>query len=292
MSNQLNDFTVWLTTCRVRRNRTGYSPRTIQTYVSIIQGLLKRRDKLGLFKDQTSSTNTRKVTRAALLRWADFTEDEDLKAEVLALQIDHRGARPVRRTLPYTSEEMNNFYTILDLFKDRPPLWLWPAVRVFTVLGLRAAVDLCGLQKAAAQEALRTEKLQIWTKTEKRQVLPAGWVGEELQQLVTLRNWRIMADLISPQTDESKREQAAYRTFTQWLKEIGKLAGMDPKEIQSRRFRCTAATSLYKDTKDLHLVQMYLGHASPETTIVYLGEDRLDEIDAALGRIHKEKDHE
>jgi len=288
---ELDKFAVWLAKPTQTRFR-GLSDHTIKIYISIMKNALKTPDlPLHIFKKDLSAS-TRRLYRAVLLQWADFTKDGQFLEEVKAIRVEQRGTKPVKVTTAFTDEEMDRFYEVLDRAKGSDPLWVWPALRIFAHLGLRAGIDLCGLQKSALKEALRTGFLQLWTKRERRRNVPIAMLTEEAAMLVALPKWVILADLIAPQAEPKNRETTAYMYVRKWLLLIGQQAGIDSKEIQSRRFRNTAAQDLYKLTKDVHLVQGFLGHSSIETTVRYLNPDRSDELNEAMMELYRKRNKE
>lgn len=60
------------------------------------------------------------------------------------------------------------------------------------------------------------------------------------------------------------------RTARNLITAMGERAGMD-RPISSHDLRSTFATVVYRDTKDMRLVQVLLGHADISTTQVYVG---------------------
>jgi integrase len=253
-----------------------------------VRTALKQSTPLDIFEGNISDS-TRRLYKAALLRWAEFTEDTELAEQIKLIPIERRGSKPVKITTAFTDEEIDRFHEVLDRAKGEDPVWLWPALRMFTFLGLRAGIDLCGLQRSALKEALRTGILQLWTKRERRRVVPTGTVTEEVKMLLSLRKWTVLADLIAPTSSPELKEITAYKSIRKWLRLIGRQAGIDPQEMQSRRFRNTAAQRLYRQTKDPHLVQKFLGHASIDTTVRYLNPNRIEEIDEAMKEMYKTK---
>ncbi|MBC8376199.1 MAG: tyrosine-type recombinase/integrase [FCB group bacterium] len=66
-----------------------------------------------------------------------------------------------------------------------------------------------------------------------------------------------------------RRDQMSIKTIENVFKKYSRLAGIIGKTIHSTRH--TFATQLLRKTKNLKLVQQMLGHASLQTTQVYLG---------------------
>ena len=125
---------------------------------------------------------------------------------------------------------------------------------------------------------METSALQIWTKGERVREVPTRQVREELQALLDLGDWTVLAEVISPRAKPSSQLEAAYKSVTIYLRTVAEASGMDPKEVHSHRFRHTRALELYRVSKDVRAVQKFLGHRSLETTQHYL-QIALSEID-------------
>lgn len=92
------------------------------------------------------------------------------------------------------------------------------------------------------------------------------WINEEL--LALLRSWRAEA-LNSPlcfPTLHGTRIHDAY--LREMVKRRGRKAGI-AKDVHPHMLRHTYATELYRESKDIRLVQKALGHASLSTTMIY-----------------------
>lgn len=66
-----------------------------------------------------------------------------------------------------------------------------------------------------------------------------------------------------------------------WFDRCLRRAGMPRGSITPHDMRRSAADALYRETKDIHLAQQLLRHASPATTQSYLHPTR-DDLAAAL----------
>lgn len=85
-------------------------------------------------------------------------------------------------------------------------------------------------------------------------------------------------DLLFPSRkgDKPIRREQAYRIISQAAKDVG-----HDGEVGCHTTRKTFAYHLYKQTKDVALVQRFLGHTSPSVTLRYIGIDQ-DVMDEAI----------
>jgi integrase len=194
---------------------------------------------------------------------------------------------------PLTDEEMDKFMAGLEALKaskgkEGIALWIWPAISMLVVYGLRAGVDLCNIQRAEVTSALRTGVLRLWTKGGRIRELPAGVIQEELEWLVSIPNWSVLSDLIAP--NAKKPQESAYSAVSKMIKVVAQVGGLDPDTIHPHRLRHAAAMRLYESSgHDLHLVQYLLGHSQIDTTAKYLRVNRMDELNDQLMRVKRNK---
>jgi site-specific recombinase XerC len=93
-----------------------------------------------------------------------------------------------------------------------------------------------------------------------------GWVNEST--LVLMRSWRER----SPQSSHCFPTLKGTRIHGQALREMMKRRGAKAgiaKGVHPHMLRHTYATELYRETKDIRLVQKALGHAALSTTMIY-----------------------
>jgi integrase len=278
-SEALQGFRDWLI------DEEGLSHRTAATYCRCVRASKKRNQLLAVIRDPQSPRSTRTLYRAALIRWATFQEDEPLlgilKSPKMSREVRSGSKKLMRKVRPIPPEQMKQFILMLNALREMEdvPDWVWPSLSLLRKLALRAGVDLCQVRREAVVEALATGVLQIWTKGERVREVPTRQVQEELLGLLNLgEDWEMLADKISPNSRIACRLDSAYKQVSSYLKAVAGAAGIDPKEVHSHRFRHTRALELYRKTKDVRLVQKFLGHRSLETTQHYL-QVSLTEID-------------
>lgn len=253
-------------------------------------------EKMLTRKNLTKSS--RHTYGAALRRWAEFTKDkemaESLKSPEMrrnmknALREEHR-THTKHDVQPFTSEEEKAIYGVLKAWKTDRKLdsWQWPGISMMFNLGLRAGADLAWLAKKDVEAALKSgTALVIMTKGSKERELPAALVMEELRRLVSIKEeWAIFADLvvsIKSSEDTTTRVKNAYERIRRCVKTLAEEAGIPPEDIHTHRLRHNAAQRLYAVTKDIRMVQKFLGHESYNTTLGYLKKNETTEIATSL----------
>jgi integrase len=262
----------------------GLSKGTAGTYTRCVRAAQKRKSVLAILRDPEAPKSTKTLYRAALVRWALFEGDQELlevlRSNKTSKEVKSAGKRLPRKVRPIPPDQMRQFVQALNAIRgmEQASPWVWPVLSLLRKLALRAGVDLCQIRRDAVEEALVTGVLQIWTKGERVREVPTRQVREELQALLALGEWTILAEVISPRARPVSQLDSAYKSVTVYLRTVAEAAGMDPKEVHSHRFRHTRAMELYRVSKDVRAVQKFLGHRSLETTQHYL-QIALTEID-------------
>lgn len=284
----------------------GLEAKTVRTYTNAAKRLLSHNEKepWELLRSRKLTKQTKVTYYSALRRWAEFRDDAALEAQLTSKPIKKlltmRGGKPPKTTqgLPedhvrlvrQVLEDEYHFESAQDHL-EHPDGWVWPCLSLLIKLALRANVDLTWISRDAVVEALRNEStLTIVTKGGRERELPIGQVLEELRLLASYEDWQTLADVISPNSIERRRHDAAYERIRRKLKELSAEAGLDPTTIHTHRFRHAAALWMFRETGDLLLVRDLLGHASVTTTEHYLRTSRTSEIAGAMsGRFNHEE---
>lgn len=269
----------------------GLEPKSVTTYRNAVAHILEAHpDEPWRALERKDLTKRSKVVyRAALRHWARHTGDEELE-EVLESAAVHRAlrqrdAKPPKRVVSLTAQEVEMFLDELERQRLMLDPWQWPCTRLLVDLALRAQVDLTWITRESVEEALYNgQVLTLVSKGARERSVPYrhGRVPEALVELQALPGWDILADLIAGHRDPAKKHERAYGRVRRFLKAIARDAGLNPAKIHPHRFRHAAASWLYKETGDIQLVRALLGHQSAATTEQYLSLDRSDELTAHL----------
>jgi integrase len=243
--------------------------------------------------------STKNAIRSAIRQYALFTKRSELLVDLAGIRVKKllrdRTAPTHKALQSFTEDEVGRILAAIDADKGNPRWpWTWPVLRIMIKLGLRAGADTPWIQRESVLHAVATgAPLTIWSKRLKQRGLPSGVVREELEMLAHWPGaWNYLSDIIAPATPPENRPQSSYAHLVKHLKEYAAVAGLDPSEVKSHRFRKTAALRLYAATKDMMLVANFLGHTSIETTQIYLQANRMMEMNTHLEDIYAEDEEE
>lgn len=290
---RIAEFERWLT-------KDGLEPRTCRTYANSVAAALKahKTEPWKVLASEKTARKTKIVIKAALRKWAEFSEDEAL-ADALTTRavkkmLTIRGSSAPTQRKHLTPENVNAVLKVLEGYRDDEdaPRWLWPCLSLMIKLGLRSGVDLTWIRKTDVEAALKSgsDQLVIWSKRNKQRPIPVGPVQAELKALVAMGGWDMVCDLISPRGAPERRHDAAYEVIRRTLKGVAEEAGLDPADIHTHGFRHAAAQRLWNKTKDILKVRDLLGHNDIATTQLYLGEKRISEIGSDVGEMYDTED--
>jgi len=134
----------------------------------------------------------------------------------------------------------------------------------------RALIGFLGFEGMRIGEALlmrprdidmHEKTLRVWGKGSKVRIIPFTRKGQEL--VLPLYLDRIFTDRDAPMISYS------YRHARSIITDLGIYAGIT-RPISSHDLRATFATLAYAKTRDAKAVQNWLGHASGDTTAIYI----------------------
>lgn len=288
----LEDFEKWLRQGGATGNALG--EETISTYLKVAASIAKAKSPTAILKRGLSMATKLKYV-AVLRQWAAFTEDGELAAAVkrgpeLRRLLQARSSKLPEKIESFTDEEVRRFLNVVDRLKGKEPAWVWPCIYLQVYLGLRAGADLAGLRRDSVMRAVRTEELAVMGKRDRMDVMPAGFMHDELEALAAIPGWDIVADLISPDTKklpEHQHRENAYRNYRKILIAIDEVSQIGAS--RTHRFRHWAITNFIKNIAkgDLKRAQRFARHNSLVTTMRYYRTVDLAEDDAALAQLKK-----
>jgi len=243
--------------------------------------------------------STKNAIRSAIRQYALFTKRSEIVVELAGIKVKkllRDRTAPTRHVLQsFTEEEVGNILAAVDADRGNPRWpWTWPVLRITIKLGLRAGADTPWIQRESVLHSVGTgAPLTIWSKRLKQRGLPSGVVRDELEVLAHWPGaWNYISDIVAPATPPENRPKSAYAHIVKHLKDYAAVAGIDPSEVKSHRFRKTAALRLYAATKDMMLVANFLGHTSIETTQIYLQANRMVEMNTHLEDIYADEEED
>ena len=117
------------------------------------------------------------------------------------------------------------------------------------------------------------------------------WIDERGETMNKLRSWRErQADAITPNSEYVFTTLAGSQVSPRYVQQMVKrLAGkaLISKDITPHTLRHTFATDLYRNTKNIRLVQKALGHSDLSTTMIYthIVDDEMEEALKGFRRV-------
>lgn len=270
----------------------GLEHKTIKTYTNAVAFLLDKNpeEPWEALTSKTLTKQTKNVYLAALRRWADFLNDEQLQNTLASRRVRKmvtiKGGAPPKRVTGLSVEEV-------DLINGKIIEWanaeaidysIRYAVELMIRLLLRAQADLAWISREAIEEAARNRTiLTLISKGSKERDVPVGHCLEAVDHFAGLeRTWDTIGDLLSPGSRHP--QEAAYERVRRLLKLAASHVGLDASKIHTHRFRHASASWVYLETRDMALVQHLLGHESIRTTEIYLGIDLAKERGEILNK--------
>lgn len=136
----------------------------------------------------------------------------------------------------------------------------------------RCLVALLGLEGLRISEALLLRPsdidvsnmtITVWGKGDKQRIIP-----------ITKRAWEYIAPqlIVAMMNSQERLVPFSDRGARNFITELGRLAGI-PTPVASHDLRATFATLAYRHSRDIRAVQGWLGHASINTTQIYVQSD-------------------
>jgi len=117
----------------------------------------------------------------------------------------------------------------------------------------------------------RTEKGRVYVKQGKGDKDQVVWLNEEV--LEVLREWKAMKPESEYLFTTLQDNPINPRYVREMVKRKGKQAGIN-KDLHPHMLRRSFATGLYREGKNLRLVQKALGHSSIQVTEIYTAYSR------------------
>lgn len=263
----------------------GRAPGTADIYADFLRVLYRdyKRPVLGL-SDRDASPATRRLRRAALRSWADYTGNAELLLELRKVRLPQ--PRRVQPKIPLERDAWFDLRRVIDEADVDEP--------VRAVLGIMASRGLrCGdvlrLLRSEVRTAIRSGRLAYEAKGERRLEYSARPIRRYLEILDGYDRWKRVEDLISPRARPRSRRRAAARRVGRALKTIATDLGMDAADIYSHRFRRTYAThflaELEGDPQALQKLQKHMQWTNLVTAAGYSDYVRDEELDEVAARL-------
>lgn len=240
----------------------GLRPKTIRAYVLAVEFAHRSGDPVGAVQ-AAKSPGRRALLIPALKSWAKWQGASGAPLlEALAALPRSR----LREAAPDRPLDDAQWGRLLGACRGQAAP-MDDILRVLILTGLRVN-DVLGIERRRVSQGLQDGTLWLEQKGGYQRPLPVmGEIAGALGGLLGHGKWGTVRDLAATR---SSTEIAAYMAVYRSLKEVAVDAGLDPRVMHPHLLRTTAAVQLYKQTKDLLLVQKWLGHKNIATTQRYL----------------------
>jgi len=244
---------------------------------------------LAAVENPVYSVSTRRSMRAAIKKWAQFTSNIELWAQMQTADVGDGVERkppdvskdPKTQAKPLADHEYEALIKAVDKVKGDPRMpWFWPVIRLALKTGIRPT-DLVVLTKKGMHEALARKGLNVWSSNRKPYVIPLWLVKPEVEALAAWPlNWGTIADLMSPKERPKSRKASARAKVGKAVARVYEQAGIDKPHGWIHQLRVTCGMRVWKRTGNLIVTAQVLGHKDLMRTRAYLG---ITEMGARFG---------
>lgn len=252
-----------------------FRPGTVGAYLGTIRFALEAGDgDVMLAIRRAKSPGRRQQIRAAALQYARYIGGEEgmqIRQDILDMPRSRTREKAPER--PLSGPE---YSAVLRAVKEeQAPLRHILALLVLT--GLRIG-DILDIEHDRAAEGLDTGTMYVRQKGGGYRPYPVlDDVRVELRQLDEGWEWDVLRQLVS----RGRTDNAAYMVIYRAMKRLGPEAGIDADRIHPHLFRSTAASILWRETRDIYIVMKFLGHKNIATTERYLKWIAPEDLDDA-----------
>lgn len=241
----------------------GYQPGTARLYAGVLGQLHRSGGDPVKFLAQPWPRERRTVIAAALSRYAKWVGGEHGEWIKNALD-DLPRLAPTHKApeAPLSLEEWKVLYgSILQL-----PEPLRHVLGILARSGLRVS-DVLEIERERMVEGIRAGVMALRQKGGSYRPFPVDQaMADHLGPCLAIRGWKHLWQLVSHTS-----QKAAYRTCYRYLKTSAARVGIEEARIHPHVLRHTIAYMIYlQSEKDILVVQKWLGHANPRTTLNYL----------------------
>jgi len=183
---------------------------------------------------------SRHGTKAALKAWAAFDEDGGLLTKLAQFRLPPPDRASVR--VPWTDDEWIVLIYALKARSTPVPTPVRACLLILAERGLRAG-DVLRMSRAAIVVAMRTGRLRYVGKRSITHEIRTEPLKVYLQALLDEgTTWKTVVDLVVPNAGNPAKR--GVEVLNRWVKRIAKLAGLEPTEAHTHRFRRTRATQV------------------------------------------------
>lgn len=276
----LHGFEAWL-------HDRGLRPKSVEAYSRSVLYLWSTGNPMATLR-KAKSIGRRSILLCACKSYARYLRDAGhaLQADVLERDLGELPKSRLRQSPPDRPLDTTEWNRLLEAVVETEEPWNHVLVLLVTT-GLRVS-DVLNVTASRVQEGLQTGT--VWLQQKGGEFRPFPVVGEvktALQALLDGWEWDVLLEVVTVR--EKTKEMSAYMAVYRRLKTAAREAGLDPARIHPHLLRTTALVQLYRETKDLLLVQKWAGHKNITTTQRYLRHIDPEDLGEAYRRLQESR---
>lgn len=260
----LDDFRAWLL-------RRGRSDGTADLYITNLRECAKAETLTSRLVGKLAPL-TKRTNKAALLAWADFTKDAELRADVKEIRLP-----PARRMRPKMPLATPDWKRVVRHITDHQGLGepIKHTCLIIARRGLRVG-DALRIRRSEAEQALATGILSFEGKGNKRYEFSASTIKSSLEALCAIPKWKVLRELVTKSSSRNIAERRVRRAFERIADDL------DLEHVHPHKLRRTYATTYLEqmkgDPRALIKLQGHMQWASLNTAAMYADSVDRDEL--------------
>lgn len=274
----LDEFETWL----LERGRAQVTADAYRSNVELADA--DARGITGRLLDKSLSPNTRRLSRASLASWADFTEDLALAKRLKQIKLPP--PRRITPKIPMSREEWSRLMKHVATVDDNPACG--HVTQLMALRGMRVG-DVIRLERKELASARSSGRLIYVGKGEKRQDLAAEPVMTVIEALLKMKGgrWKTVGELVSERGSDKVRTNRVRRYLSRCAKHVA-VHGVYPHRLR-RSYATYFLAELSGDPAAAVKLQRHLGWSNLATAMAYVDAVDTGELDTVaermLGRI-------
>lgn len=274
--NDLAAFKEWMLS-------RGRAEDTANLYCRHLRQCFAERNLKSRLLSRKLSPNTKRGVLAALRAWCKFADDPQLAAELDDIKLP--APERVTEKVPLRREDWDNFVRAVELQPMDEDMRA--VARMIAVRGFRVG-DVCRLTPATVRQGLETSTLIYTAKSGRHLPWGIGPYAQSLEQFLSSRGWKQVADLISHRGQKRSRMRAARLNVERTFSSLGEEIGLEPGEVTPHRLRRTYAVYFLQAVDgDIVKLKDHMGWASLATAMRYVDHSQREELDKVAAQMLK-----
>lgn len=262
----------------------GRSPETVAMYAYDLGALMRDYgDPVDGLSDRSLAPSTRLHRRAALMSWATYTGDDDLRERIKAVLVPHQGR--ISAKYPLSREDWRLLREEIAGAEGDPAVRA--VLGILAARGLRAS-DVLRMRRREVTAALRIGRLAFEAKGERRMEFLVRPIRGHLEELASYTGWDRVEDLLAPRSAPGRRRRAAKKRLERAIKRHARAVGLGD-DVHLHQLRRTYAThylsELEGDPQALTKLQQHMQWAGLATAARYADYHRDEDLDEVAQRL-------